>query len=310
MKNRHLGFTLIELMITLLLSSMLIAAIGKVFIDSGNAFRKQKTLSYLVEDGRYAQLILAKELRRAGFLRSKHATGGLPKEIFIKDDNVFGSGINLAPIDPPIDARRDVLREFIKGSFNKTGFAGDSFDINHLVIRYQLNDKSDLSTGATPFDASPCTEYIHLTAGEDPAKQKIVVTLFFQVNFDKKTNAPVLYCTAKRRNLDFPADNKRNPTSVAIPLISNVERLYVLYGVDTVDDKVAAANQYLRADQVTNWVNVVSTRIFLVLASEDKYIAYKAPSYSINGHTYTVTSPADKRIYKVFTTTIAMRNRL
>jgi len=295
MKDRHLGFTLVELMITLLLSSLLIAAIGKVFIDSGNAFKKQKTLSYLVEDGRYAQLILAKELRRAGFLRNPKATGGFPQDIFINDVNVLGSGISLAS------------GEFIKGSFNKTGFAGDSFDINHLIFRYQLNDTSDLSGGGA-FDASPCTRNIHLTAGEDPAKQKIVVTLFFQVNFDKKTNAPVLYCTAKRRNLDFPADNKRNPTSVAIPLISNVERLYVLYGVDTDGDK--AANQYLRADQVINWGNVVSTRIFLVLASEDKYIAYKAPSYSINGHAYPVTSPADKRIYKVFTTTIAMRNRL
>jgi len=298
MKDRHLGFTLVELMITLLLSSILIAAIGKVFIDSGNAFRKQKTLSYLVEDGRYAQLILAKELRRIGFLRNRKATGGLPTDIFINDVDILGSGITLAS------------GEFIKGSFNKTGFAGDSFDINHLVLRYQLNDKGDLSAGATPFDASPCTKNIHLTAGEYPATQKIVVTLFFQVNFDQTTNAPVLYCTAKRRNLDFPTDNNKNPTSQAIPLISNVERLYVLYGVDT--DSDTATNSYLRADQVANteWLKVVSTRIFLVLASEDKYIAYKAPSYSINGHTYTVTSPADKRIYKVFTTTIAMRNRL
>ncbi len=297
MKQHHYGFTLIELMITLLLSSMLIAAIGKVFIDSGNAFRKQKTLSYLVEDGRYAQLIFAKELRRSGFLRNKNAIDGLPQNIFTDDADVLGSGVDFVP------------KEFMKGSFNKAGFGGDTFDINHLVLRYQLNDITDLSgVAAIPFDASPCTKNIHLTAGEDPATQKIVVTLFFHVEFDNTTKAPVLYCTAKRRNLDFPADNNKNPTSVAIPLISNVERLYVLYGIDTDDD--GATNYYLRADQVNNWENIASTRIFLVLASEDKYMAYKAPSYSINGHTYAVNSPNDKRLYKVFTTTIAKRNRL
>lgn len=295
MKYRHLGFTLIELMITLLLSSILIAAIGKVFIDSGNAFRKQKTLSYLVEDGRYAQLILAKELRRVGFLRNRQAVGGQAGDLFTNDADVLGSGVTLA------------LGEFIKGSFNSTGFSGDTFNINYLVFRYQLNDTEDLPVGAAPFDASPCTKNIHLTVGEDPALQNIVVSLFFYVAFDNATNSPVLYCKAKRKNLTDPT---KDVTSAAIPLISNVERMYVLYGVDTDSDN--SPNQYLRADQVAsaNWVKVVSTRVFLVLASEDKSVTYKTPSYTINGHLYTVNSAADKRIYKVFTTTIAMRNKL
>jgi len=297
MKNKHAGFTLIELMITLLLSSMLIAAIGKVFIDSSNSFRKQKTLSYLIEDGRYAQEAVTKEFRRTRFLINRNAAGSLPADVFIKDIDVLGSGLTLES------------EAFIRADFNGAGFAGDVFDINHLIFRYQLNDINDLPVGSSPFDASACTRNIHLTAGEDPAIENIVVTLYFYIAFDQTLSTPVLYCAAKRENLDFPATASKNPVSSAIPLASNVERMYILYGIDTSGDTFA--NQYLQADQVEKsslWLKVVSIRLYLVLGSEDKNISYKIPGYTVDGRNYTVNAPDDKRLYRVFSYTIAMRN--
>ncbi len=292
MKMKQTGFTLVELMIGLLLSTVLIAGIVKVFIDSGNSFRKQKTLSYLIEDGRYVQEVLAKEFRRLGFLRNRYAAGNLPSDIFKTDNNVLGSGFNLAS------------EEYVSGGFNNTGFGGDAFDINHIVFRYQLNDSNDLSS--TDYAASPCTRDISLTTGEDPAIEKIVVTLYFYVAFDTTLTTPVLYCKAKRDNLD---DTSKNKVSSAIPLISNVEKLFVLYGIDTDADDYA--NQYLRADQVntTDWKNnVVSVRLYLVLGSEEPNVILKTPSYNIDDRSYVVNSPADKRLYKVFTSTISFRN--
>ena len=291
MKIKQTGFTLVELMIGLLLSTVLIAGIAKVFIDSGNSFRKQKTLSYLVEDGRYVQEVLAKEFRRLGFLLNRYAAEKFPSDIFKTDNNVLGSGLNLAS------------EEYVSGGFNDAGFGGDAFDINHIVFRYQLNDSNDLSS--TDYAASPCTRDISLTAGEDPAQQKIVVTLYFYVAFDTTLATPVLYCKAKRDNLD---DSSKKVSS-AIPLISNVEKLFVLYGIDTDADDYA--NQYLRADQVNtaDWKNnVVSVRLYLVLASEEPHVILKTPGYNIDDRSYDVNSPADKRLYKVFTSTIAFRN--
>ncbi len=288
MKTRQSGFTLIELMISLLLGTVLIAAIAKVFIDSGNTFRKQKSLSYLVEDGRYIQEVLAREFRRLGFLRNRYVAGSTAADVFKAENNVLGSGLNFS------------TEEYILAKYDKNGF-NDATDINHIIFRYQLNDKNELSS--TDFSTSPCTKDIYLSAGEDPATQKIVVTLFFYVDIDDSLNTPVLYCKAKRDNLD---DSTKNKVSNAIPLISNIEKLYFLYGVDTGADLIA--NQYLRADQVTDWKKVVSLRFYLVLASEEKNISLKTPSYTIAGREYNVTSPADKRRYRVFSSTIAFRN--
>ncbi len=296
MKMKQTGFTLIELMIGLLLSTALIAGIGKVFIDSGNSFRKQKTLSYLVEDGRYSQEVLAKEFRRLGFLRNRHAAGNQPADIFKADNNVLGSGLNLTS------------EGYVFGGFNNTGFSGDAFDINHIVFRYQLNDKNDLSANNPNYSLSPCTKDIHLTAGEDPAQKKIIVTLYFYVAFDTTLATPVLYCKAKRVNLD---DSSKNKVSSAIPLISHVEKLFILYGIDTDADTDNFANRYLRADQVSasDWKNnVVSVRLYLVLGSEEPHVILNTPGYNIDDRPYVVTSPADKRLYKVFTSTISFRN--
>jgi len=311
MSYRSRGFTLIELMITLLLSSILIAAIGKVFVDSSTAFRKQKNLSYLVEDGRYAQQLLMRELRRTSFLRNKLETNGTDAKVFITDNNVFNSGINL----------NFGAGESIRGIF-KNGGINDEFDINHFIIRYQLNDKNDLpSTTSTTFDDSPCTRDVHLNKSEDPAvKPPHVVTIYFYVKFDKDTNTPVLYCKAKREtiNTDTATATLIKISPKAVPLISNVEKMYVLYGVDTGTDNIP--NQYLQADadkftKDKKWKNVVSVRLFLVLRSEDKNFIYNKSQYKINGRTHMVKPSkldpyADKRLYKVFTTTISLRNKI
>jgi prepilin-type N-terminal cleavage/methylation domain-containing protein len=288
MNIRQSGFTLIELMIGLLLGTVLIAAVAKVFLDSGNTFRKQKSLSYLVEDGRYIQEILAREFRRLGYLRNRYVVGSTAEDIFKAENDVLGSGLNFSK------------EEFVLAKFDKNGF-NDAADINHIVFRYQLNDKNELSS--TDFATSPCTKDIYLTAGEDPATQKILITLFFYVKEDADLNTAVLYCKAKRDNLD---DESKNKVSNAIPLISNIEKLYILYGADTDNNQIA--NQYLRADQVTDWKKIVSLRFYLVLASEEKNITVKTPNYVIDGREYNVSSPADKRLYRVFSSTIAFRN--
>ncbi|WP_198246461.1 PilW family protein [methane-oxidizing endosymbiont of Gigantopelta aegis] len=300
MKYKQSGFTLIELMIGLLLGMALIAGVVKVFIDSGNSFRKQKTLSYLVEDGRYVMEVLAREFRRAGFLRNRYAAGGTADSVFIPDSGAGSNGV----LDSGIDLAG---REYIKGDFNKDGFE-DAYDINHVVFRYQLNDSNDLAFNNPNYALSPCTRNIHLTDGEDPVNDKIVVTIYFYVALDS-TNTPVLYCKAKRENLD---DSSKNKTSSAVTLISNVEKLFVLYGHDKDGD--GFANQYLRADQVDDqvdpfgWEKIVSVRLYLVLASEEKNVVLKTPGYTLDGRSYTVNAPDDKRLYKVFSTTIALRN--
>ena len=63
MKNHQAGFTLIELMISLLLGLSVIAGISELFLQSQKTYKAQRSLSYMMEDGRYALEVLSKEVR-------------------------------------------------------------------------------------------------------------------------------------------------------------------------------------------------------------------------------------------------------
>jgi prepilin-type N-terminal cleavage/methylation domain-containing protein len=325
MKRPSTGFTLIEIMVTLLLSSVIIGAIGRFFIDSRSAFNKQHAMSYMVEDGRYVLDIFGKEFRRAGFLKNGYAAHTAATDIFLADPNpadalgVMNSGVNLA------------RGAFIGGSFNPTAFDAAGHDINHFLIRYQLND-DDLEFNGGDWTLtnplSPCTRSASLP--DFAAGDNVVLTLYFHVSPDTSGDPTVLHCEAQLDNLT-PARSWQTITA-AEPLLSNVEKIYLAYGINTDntsitaanEGEVEAANQYVRADQVQPlgvdrcfsndlavdcWTKVVSVRLYIVVRSEEQGIAKTTPSYAIEGQSFTPNKPEENRMYRVFSTTLASRNQ-
>jgi type IV pilus assembly protein PilW len=91
-------------------------------------------------------------------------------------------------------------------------------------------------------------------------------------------------------------------------LVPDVENMQVLYGVaSSSPDQIT---QYVTADQVVNFNQVVDVRVALLVASPPGVLATPTPSVA---QTYqlldaTVTAPRDQRLRKVFETTIAVQN--
>jgi hypothetical protein len=302
----------------------------------------------MMEDGRYVLETLSKELRRTGFLRNATALNGAATNIFRLDDistlATFNSGFTLN------------RGEYIHGD------TGDDF-----AIRYQLNDYLDAdsnNTNAKSNTSSPCSQYLDFlpteyypstdvnypymladnitsvpssTVGLTPVPH--VVTLYFYVANDG--SIPTLYCKAKRETITegdpptvigckAPSANCTSPT--ALPIISNVERLIVEYGIDSDLTPDGAANYYVDAATVgtANWSKVVAIKLFVVLRSEDNNLTKAAGKFSIEGCLCGVTTtncptppscPAttetsggvtvnQRRLYRVFSTTIAFRNEI
>lgn len=299
--NRHQrGYTLIELMISLLLGLTLIAGFGSLFVQTQKNATIQRSLSYMMEDGRYILEVFGREFRRAGSLRSKMTISGSSDAVFTADANVLGSTMSFS------------AGEFIRGQYAAAGFGETEdlpYNINQLVIRYQLNNNTELAQTDPNSTNSACERSILLTTGEDPATETHVVTLYFYIAVDA-TNVPVLYCVAKRINF---SDSTKNRTSSAEPLISNVQKLLVYYGIDS--DAVAdgLANYYTSADNIgdtalgqPSWQQAVAIRLSAVLRSEDDNLTNASISYTpIDNTTYTAD---DNRLYREYSTTIAFRN--
>lgn len=109
-----------------------------------------------------------------------------------------------------------------------------------------------------------------------------------------------------------------NAVTTAEELVEGIEDLQLFYGVDTDVTADGAVNEYVAADEVTTtapgsteedkWKRVLSLRMSLLLVSKNnENVTTSSQTYIYNGAT---TTPTDKKMRKVFTTTIAVRNRL
>lgn len=100
---------------------------------------------------------------------------------------------------------------------------------------------------------------------------------------------------------------------VAEELVSGVDTMQILYGVDDgLDGDLDDA--YRRADEVESaneWNEVVTVRVGLLIRSPEPYgTEVDTGTYDVNGTLVDVSKLNDRRFRQVFTTTIAIRNRL
>lgn len=92
-------------------------------------------------------------------------------------------------------------------------------------------------------------------------------------------------------------------------IVEGVENLQVVYGEDTNDDSLA--DIYRPATQVVNWGDVVSLRVGLLLRTvESGRQENDTRTYNLLGTTITPRAEDARRHRRVFTTTIALRNRV
>ena len=281
MRNKHLtrGFTLIELMIGMLLTTLFVSGLMQMLVHSRSNIRVVNNLSSLTENGRHSLDTLAKEVRRTGYLKSFY---------ILPADDAFQSATN------PFIATND--GETIKG-------LGDPTYKDQFVIRYQVNSLNELDPNLA---LSSCSRSLGRASGEDPTNiQDHIITLFFYVATDNH-DIPILYCRGQRNNLSDPT---MDVLSNAKPLISNVEAMRVLYS-EEVDVAGVPKVAYRDQSQVSDWKNVKSIKISLILQSEDINVALKPITTSrFNGNfQHNMRNPDEKRLYRPFTTTISLRN--
>ena len=96
-------------------------------------------------------------------------------------------------------------------------------------------------------------------------------------------------------------------------LIEGVESMQLRYGLDTTTpDPDGTIDSYVTADGVTDWGRVVSVRMSLLLHAPDAAAADVAVPASgiVNDVTITYPTSGSKYDRRVFTTTIAIRNRI
>lgn len=280
------GFTLVELMISVTISLVLVLFVSSLFISSKGSYRLNDDNARLQEDGRYAMALIGRNLMQAGYGNALTRTitdfvdvDGKPAQGLRGCDNGF--------VNPAV-ATVDLTCATAAG---KPAFH----------VSYRVDGAYDANTGS----GADCNgqNVVDIPSTPPLAFVKGIVSNRFFLATKAGDSAPSLYCNG-------------SGNAVSQPVLSNVEDMVVIYGVNTAD--MFTPNQYLNAaavdalpDPVTEgrtiskWKQVISVQVCLLLSSTNN-VTPQAQTYTdCNGVKQTAT---DRKLRTAMTSVFALRN--
>lgn len=341
------GVTLVELMVALVMGLVLLAGVATVFLANKETYRVQEAVARGQENGRFALSVVTKALRQSSYGGCSSLRGALPinrvsnpaagSEFSRFDRVVFGYRISSGGAwSPAKDAR-----------FNSLGlaFANDS----DVIIVRQMPGVENRVTGqaasTAPISFSGCTDLqvgnialvsdcaaaavfnvtavANPTACDDPAKTG---TITHGVDIGKQFPSAgqpaevqrienVAYFVATSTN-GRPALFRWNGIDAAAEeLVEGVERLRVLFGLDTSNPPDGAVDLYRDPGKMAtdDWARVLNVRVTLVTTSSEQGVTGGAQSYVIDvkdSSVFTLTADTtDTRLRQVYSATVTVRNR-
>lgn len=344
MRLRQTGLSLIELMIAITLGLILMTGVVQVFVSSKTVFSTQQAMSRIQESGRLAIDFLARDIRMAGFygcFRPKPASPGAALQsgsmVFSGLHGNFAEGVrgyeSIASLPDGVNSVGATLKPLV----GKTA--------NVLVIRTanevglpvsKPNDKDGVyAYSPDPLDSKGCV------AGMC-ANSAAVISDCFKARVFKVTGVPIVSGTeinfkhgeawgggitptenfttgeisAMNTVVYFLAEGAGGAPSLwqktnsdpALELLEGVEHMRLSYATTN-----NSTYRLATAIGATEWPNVVSVRIELVVRSLDNNVVESTQPYTFAGALVTpapVAGVSDRYLRQVFNATVGIRSRL
>lgn len=344
---RTRGLSLVELMIAMTLGLATIAAIGWIYLGTTQAYRSQDAMARLQEGARYAFEIMSNDLRMTGttgcsYTKSVNVISGYatrwytnPLEQPVVSVEKNGTAATVTEFSDALRVlRADVSREYVVQSHN-SGTAQFTLKAAHDLTNGALLMATDCDL-VSVFQASGATtpNVNHAAAGTPGNSTANLGTggaayAFAENSRIYRVSANTYYVATNPAG--EPALFRLRPigasaTPTAEELVEGVQDLQISYGVDTDATPDGEANfvdpdgdgdPYLKGDQVNTaavpganaqerWTRVVSIRISLLMRTTENNVVPSAQRYTYNGAAVTA---GDRRLRKVFTHVVKMRNR-
>ena len=332
------GMSLVEVLVALVISLFLIAGIIQVYIADKSSYTFSESISRIQENGRFALDTMTQDLRMAGFFGCAIFDPADTSTI-VNSLNPAGAGYDAALYD-------FIGQGLLEGTDGDGLNGSDSITIrgakpNQVTVHPPYNTSTSAmihvttNTSIVPGDivmVSNCRgadifQVTNKTTSTNASKQAVVHNTGagnspgnYNPDACKGGNAHCLSQTYGSDSSMFELQTVtywikvgasgepalwRSENGVNVELIESIEQMQVLYGIDTDNDRFP--NQYVVSTAVTDMLDVISIRLMLLVRSEFAFVTEEPQVYNYNG---TSTTAEDRRIRQVFSTTIALRNRV
>ncbi|MFT5503556.1 MAG: type IV pilus assembly protein PilW [Gammaproteobacteria bacterium] len=340
--NNQKGISFVEILVSLVISLFLLGGIIQVYIGNKAAYTFSNSISRVQENGRYALDVMTQDLRMAGFwgcavfdaADTSNMTSNLDPNgdgydaaiyDFINQDAIGGTdndGLNGSDsltlrgakptqvnVHPPYNVSTSAMLHVTANDQIEEGdivvvsncLGADIFQVTNTTNSTNASQNAVVhNTGSgSPgnFNPDSCqggnAHCLSQTYGADSAM------------FELQTVTYTIAAGESGEPALFRAEN-----GVDAELIDGIENMQVLYGIDTDDDDYP--NQYmdgttLAANAAVSSVDIISIRLMLLVRSDDQFVVEEPQSYTFNGD---LVVADDRRLRQVYSTTIALRNRV
>jgi type IV pilus assembly protein PilW len=355
LQRKQKGLTLIELMIAMVIGLLLLGGTISMFISNKRVYREQENMGRLQENARFAIELLIHDIRMAGYTGcndnasdvTNHVNGGGSTSIFDFSNAVEGSedggnwlpsgstevigsmvsgtdGISIRYLE---DTGLDVIPPYMVTTSSALHTAVDSglvpgeivgvADCNSADV-FQISNSNPSGSGTVDHNTGTGTPGNATKPLDKRYLGDATIVRFVSRRYYIGTGAwggPSLFRNHFAQDKD-DSDSDGDTTEViqhSEELIEGVENMQILYGEDTTGDKVA--DTYVRADSITDWTNIVSVRISLLMRTikSNPQIGEDTATHQMLGGDFgggaTIGPVNDFNRRRVFTATVQIRNR-
>jgi type IV pilus assembly protein PilW len=339
--HKQRGVNLVELMVASVIGLILIAGVLSIFVSSKMTYFSNEKMARLQENGRVALNLVSYDVRASGYSGCARAVPftsslnssttllwnyAIPLQGFENTGTATWAptvGITLAPAavdNSDIIVARTVRRDTIamRVESDLAGLTSDPAVLTTMASAptvgqiMMITDCTATSvfqvTGYTA--GSPNSTIQHASGGSSPGNSTGELGNLYRAGSRVASLQTVIYYVGNDPATGEPALYRQIGAGAAELLIEGVEAIQFAYGLDTNGDRLA--DQYVAANNVTNWDNVLSVNYALLVRSEEIGSQVDAKTYQLlpaaaGGRTLGPFS--DRRSRMVFTSTIALRNR-
>ena len=278
--RRQRGLSLIELMVSLVIGLVVVGAVLAAYVGSGTSSRHTQALTQITEDASVAMNVIRAQLSMAGYSRPLSVSASNQFTRAYGGPALYGCDSAFRGMANPIDAL----------DCDSARSASDS-----IAMAFEADSGANgnsVTSGGIPLD---CLGNALPRSGVPPDDYYLSYSRFY-VDQPAGASARGLYCLG-------PGN------ASAQALVENIERMEILYGVAAVDGSQVL--RYVQASELarSDFARVVSVRLCVVVASSGP-VMDAVTAYQGCDPFAAMTLPADRRMYRAFTSTMVLHNRL
>ena len=294
------GISLIELMIGIVLGLLLLAGVLYVFLSSRQGYDSQERLARLQESSRFAMEAVVGDLRRAGYLG-----GNADVETITGADDPDNE-----PSCGDEEWGRRIGRRVFAINDSATGYScidnhlrGDVLVIRYAespIIEFPVDGRLYLRTSL--FEGQLTVPPEANTVVDEPQWVRAMTTrAYYVANSGRQCQGediPSLWVVAMQDD-GSPATPQE--------LVPGIEQFQVVLGVDTDGDR--SVDDYVSADAVADWDQVIAARVWLLARSECVEGGHDDTFSYAMGDLSPAYTPSDNFRRQLSVATVQLRNR-